>query len=91
MKLNPEMCLRIDGHINLPNSLPAEKSSWHWKLSDDRTKTVFNFLVKNEIDERRMKRKAFANWEMVYPKAKSEKFLKKNRRVEIMIVDCVVE
>ena len=88
MKLNPQTCIRIDGHINLPNRAPASKESWHWKLSDDRTKTVFNFLVAKGIDDRRMKRKAFANWEMVYPKATEEKFMKQNRRVEILIIDC---
>jgi outer membrane protein OmpA-like peptidoglycan-associated protein len=91
MKLNPEICIRIDGHINLTNQGPASKNSWHWKLSDDRTKTVYNFLVKNGVDERRMKRKAFANWEMVYPNARDERLMKKNRRVELMIIDCASE
>ena len=91
MKLNSKICIRIDGHINMPNQAPADQNSWHWKLSDDRTKTVYNFLVENGIDERRIKRKAFANWEMVYPKATSEIFMKKNRRVEILILDCTTE
>jgi len=83
-----DVCINIKGHVNYPNAPPVPISHNYYKLSEARAKTVYDYLVKNEINSQRMKHTGYGNWEMVYPNAKKEATMKKNRRVEIEIVSC---
>lgn len=99
MLSNPEICISINGHINLPFSSRRNLNSRlesqltnlntrHHDLSIARARRVYHFLIGNGIDEDRMVYKGFGNWEMVFPRASSEKEMAQNRRVEIRIIDC---
>jgi len=44
-------------------------------------------FVGQKINPQRMSFKGFGNWNMVYPKARTEDQQSKNRRVEIRIVE----
>lgn len=82
------VCIHIKGHVNYPNEPPVPPSHPYYKLSEARAKTVFKFLKKKGIQVARMKHSGYGNWQMVYPEAKVESLMKKNRRVEIEIIDC---
>ena len=83
-----DVCIHIKGHVNHPNAPPVPKSHNYYKLSQARAKTVYDYLSENGIVDQRMKHSGYGNWEMIYPKAKKESNMKKNRRVEIEIIEC---
>lgn len=82
MKNHPTVTIEIQGHVNAPgekNTLPQIK------LSGDRAVAVSKYLIESGIDASRMVTKGYGNSRMVYPRAKSEREFKKNRRVEVLI------
>lgn len=87
MELNDSIKVEIAGHINRPNYPPVDKLSWDFKLSVRRAKMVYDFLIKNDIPEERISYKGYGNFQMRFPKARSEKEQAQNRRVEIRIVE----
>ncbi|MEZ5041976.1 MAG: OmpA family protein [Saprospiraceae bacterium] len=87
MKLNPTFVIEIGGHINRPNQPRVARDSWHFELSQDRAKVVYDYLLANGIAAKRLSYKGYGNWEMPYPKAKSANEQQQNRRVEIRVVD----
>lgn len=87
MTLNPTTIIAIEGHINYPNNPKVEAGSTHFDLSERRAKMVYDYLLEKSISRKRMSFEGFGNWNMVYPKARSEELQLKNRRVEIRIVD----
>lgn len=87
MELNDSIKVEIAGHINRPNYPPVDELSWDFKLSVRRAKMVYDFLIKNNIPEERISYKGYGNFQMRFPKAKSEKEQAQNRRVEIRIVE----
>lgn len=84
-----DVCIHIKGHVNYPNAPPVPTSHNYYKLSEARARTVYDYLAENGIKSQRMKHTGYGNWEMVYPNAKKEAAMKKNRRVEIEIVSCL--
>ncbi|MFT6715957.1 MAG: outer membrane protein OmpA-like peptidoglycan-associated protein [Saprospiraceae bacterium] len=82
--MNTELALHIEiqGHVNGPKqkNIPAFQ-----KLSENRAKAVYDYLVKNGIDQKRMTHAGFGNTKMLFGKPKNESEMKKNRRVEILI------
>lgn len=87
MQLNPEMKIEIAGHVNRPNTPPVGKTSWDFKLSEDRAKTVYNYLLENGIPAKRLSWKGYGNHEMRFPRATLEKEQALNRRVEIRVLE----
>ncbi len=87
MELNDSIKVEIAGHINRPNYPPVDKLSWDYKLSVRRAKMVYEFLLENDIPEERISYKGYGNFQMRFPRAKSEKEQAQNRRVEIRIVE----
>lgn len=85
MKMNPDLVIEIGGHINRPNQPPVSRESWHYELSRDRAKVVFDYLLANEIDPKRISFKGYGNWKMRFPKARSAGEQQQNRRVEIRV------
>lgn len=88
LMLTSNVCIEIKGHINLPNEPDCEKDTRHYKLSVDRSQMVYDNMISKGIDSDRMLPRGYGNWEMLYPKATNEKYMEKNRRVEIKIIDC---
>jgi len=85
MKLNPDLVIEIGGHIKSPNQPPVSRESWHYQLSRDRAKVIYDYLLQNEVDPRRISYKGYGNWKMLFPKAKSRRDQQQNRRVEIRV------
>lgn len=88
MLADSDVCIEIEGHINLPNRPPCEKESWHYKLSSLRASMVLGAMVERGIDASRMLPQAYGNWHMLFPKATTEKEMKENRRVQVKIIKC---
>ncbi len=87
LQLNPGMKIEIAGHVNRPNSPPVGRDSWDYKLSEDRAKTVYNYLLDNGIASERISWKGYGNHEMRYPRATTEDQQALNRRVELRVLD----
>ncbi len=88
MEENPDVCIMIKGHINMPNSADVDPNSWSHHLSIARAKHIYDYLVSEQVDSTRMLYRGYGNLEMLYPKATSESEMAKNRRVEIEFVNC---
>lgn len=86
MQVNQSLIIEIAGHVNHPNTPPLKIGTWEHDLSERRAKRVFNYLTENGIQEERMSWKGYANWEMKFPNARSEKDQAANRRVEIRVM-----
>ncbi|MEM1124574.1 MAG: OmpA family protein [Bacteroidota bacterium] len=86
MELNDSIKIEIAGHINRPNHPPVDKLSWDYKLSVKRAKMVYDYLLAHNVSEGRISYKGYGNFQMRFPKAKTEQEQAQNRRVEIRIV-----
>lgn len=87
MQLNKAIQIEIAGHINLPNQPPADTSTFHYKLSVNRAKFLYDYLLDKGISADRMQFKGYGNSQMKYPKATTEKLMRLNRRVEIKVLE----
>lgn len=86
MRFDKNVHIEIGGHINYPSQPNVERTSWHFVLSEDRAKAVFNYLLENGIEEKRLSWKGYGNSKMVFPFASTEEEQEANRRVEIKVV-----
>lgn len=87
LRQNPAMKIEIAGHVNLPNNPPVSESAWEFKLSQDRAKTVYNYLLENGIPAERISWKGYGNHEMRFPHASTEAEQAMNRRVEMRVLE----
>ncbi|MDX1407921.1 MAG: OmpA family protein [Saprospiraceae bacterium] len=87
MEMNPTVSISIEGHVNFPNRPRVSRDSWEFDLSFRRAKLVYTFLTDHGINPDRLTFDGFGNWHMVYPEARVEAQMAKNRRVEIRITD----
>lgn len=87
MENMPELKINIVGHINLPGLTRVNKNSDFFRLSENRAKLIYNYLIDNGIAAARMQHEGKGNWEMKFPLAKSEYQMELNRRVEITILE----
>ena len=80
---NPGAKILVNGHVNAPDmrNLPKLK-----KLSKDRAKAVYDYLLEKGIDAGRVKYTGSGNSKMVYKKPLNEKQNEENRRVEITVI-----
>ncbi len=76
----------IIGHINEPGLTRTPRTNPNFKLSEDRAKLIYTYLLDKGIPSTRMQYKGKGNWEMKFPLAKSEYQMELNRRVEITIL-----
>jgi outer membrane protein OmpA-like peptidoglycan-associated protein len=82
MNDNPKLKIQIQGHICC-QTVPGQ-----YDVSGPRAKAIFNFLVQNKINRKRITYKGFGNSKPVQPiPEKTEQEEEDNRRVEIMIVE----
>jgi outer membrane protein OmpA-like peptidoglycan-associated protein len=88
MERNPGLEIEIQGHVNCPNGWSDcdNKVEFNMQLSVNRAKAVYDFIAKTGIDTNRMIFKGFGATRMIYPNARSEDKMEKNRRVEIVVM-----
>lgn len=84
MRENPKLKIEIGGHVDGPLSMSTR---YFQKLSDDRAKTVFTYLVNNKIESSRLRWKGYSNSMKIYEYPANENESKVNRRVEIKILE----
>ena len=79
---NPKLKIEIQGHIC------CQTVSGQYDVSESRAKAIFNFLVQNKINRKRITYKGFGTTKPVHPiPEKNDQEEEDNRRVEIMIVE----
>jgi outer membrane protein OmpA-like peptidoglycan-associated protein len=84
MRKNPDLEISIEGHTNGAGS-PSPKEQ-HIRLAGERAKAVYDYLVQQGIQKKRLSTISFGCDKMLYPKAKNEEEMSLNRRVEILVV-----
>ena len=81
----------IKGHVNWNPHLPHGSDSGYiakmYRLSADRAKVIYEFLMDQGIPPSRMTWKGMGNSEMVFPNASNDEEKRKNMRVEILILE----
>lgn len=83
MKNNSSLKIMIEGHTNgCPNGVEDSQI-----LSENRAKSIMNFLVSNGINQNRLMSKGFNCSKMLYPQMKTPLEQMMNRRVEILVTD----
>ena len=82
MEENPKLKIQIQGHIC------CQTKGDLLNLSTSRARTVYNYLLRNKIDRKRMSFKGFGTTRPLHPiPEKDEQEENENRRVEILIVE----
>jgi len=89
MQLHDKANIEIQGHMNFPRNLYASPMQvlYNRTLSHNRAKAIFNHLVKNGVDSRRMTYKGMSNFKMVYPIPKTSAEEDANKRVEVWVLE----
>lgn len=86
LKQNDDLKVELGGHINKPNQAMVEEGSSSFLLSQNRAKSVYNYLLSQEVDESQITYKGYGNWQMLYPNTTNPAEQQANRRVELKIV-----
>ena len=84
MILNKEIKIEIQGHVNAPGEKPDGKVQ---KLSEQRAKTAYIYLIENGVSKDRISYVGLGNTQMIYPAPKTKEEEEANRRVEILILE----
>ena len=87
MQFNPTYKVEIAGHINWPNLPKVIRNSEQFKLSEDRSKTVYEYLVQHGVASERLVPVGYGNWFMRFPYATNDAQQAANRRVEIKVLE----
>ena len=88
LNYNPTVNVEIQGHVNSPTSythLTNEQIKFNWKLSEDRAKAIYDYLIKNKIPSERLTYKGYGSTRMLFPNATTPREEQQNHRVEITI------
>ncbi|MBL4624965.1 MAG: OmpA family protein [Flavobacteriales bacterium] len=83
MDKNPTMIVKINGHVNAPK---MKNTSEIHKMSRDRAKAVYVYLIEHGVSKRRLKFEGYGNEQMIYPVPITHDQERMNRRVEIEIL-----
>lgn len=81
---NPTAKIMVNGHVNAPDMRNIPKLK---KLSKDRAKAVYDYLVEKGIEPSRIEYRGAGNSKMVYKKPLNAKQEEENRRVEISVIE----
>lgn len=95
---NPDVKIELQGHTNGNNKLKAKKSNknkepqWNFsgtakKLSLLRAEEIKSYLVSHGVNKNNIKTVGFGGDKMIVSNPKSPEALKKNARVEVVIVE----
>ncbi len=83
MTENPTVSIEVQGHVNGPT---YKNTKEFIELSTARAKTVYDFLLVNDIGPRRMSYVGYGNSKMLFPEPKNKEQSEANRRVEIKVL-----
>ena len=83
MQANPKVKVEIQGHVNGPT---YKNTKEFIDLSTSRAKSVYDFLMVNDIDPGNMTYVGKGNSEMLFPEPKNKDQSEANRRVEVKII-----
>jgi flagellar motor protein MotB len=73
----------VEGHVNGPT---FKNTKEFIQLSTARAKTVYDFLLVNDIEPARISYAGLGNSQMLYPEPKNKEQSEANRRVEIKVL-----
>lgn len=83
MQANPKVKVEIQGHVNGPT---YKNTKEFIELSTGRAKTVYDFLMVNDVDPKRISYAGLGNSQMLFPAPKNKDESEANRRVEVKII-----
>ena len=88
MKNNPSFEIKIEGHIccKLDEQDGLDLETNQYNLSEARAKYIYDILIEDGIDAKRLSYEGFARQRPLFPEEKTEQEKQANRRVEILIV-----
>lgn len=82
--------IEIVGHVNYPyqyNQNDTGMMQYNFKLSYDRARAVYDYLVENGVPAHVITYKGVGNTEMKFPMTYEESEMQQNRRVEVLILE----
>lgn len=89
MRTNPDLHIRIEGHIcchdGPGDGFDYDANDHH--LSENRARTIYDFLVENGIHENRLSYIGHSSKYRLYPEERTARERELNRRVEIVILE----
>ena len=85
---NSNVCIEIKGHVNRPEEGRSPVGSGDHTLSINRAHMVMKSMMNKGINPERIAANGYGNWEMLFPNGNTESQYTKNRRVEIVVIDC---
>ncbi len=83
LQANPKVKVEIQGHVNGPT---FKNTKEFIELSTSRAKTVYDFLIVNDVEPERISYAGLGNSQMLYPEPKNKEQSEANRRVEVKIL-----
>ncbi len=83
---NEDIKVEIGGHINVPFVRPEDITPRQLKISQDRAKAVYDYLIGKGINRSRIEYYGYGNSEMIHPQAQTNEQKAQNRRVEVKII-----
>ncbi len=83
MQENPNVKVEIQGHVNGPT---YKNTKEFIQLSTGRARTVYDFLLVNDVDPARVSYVGMGNSKMLYPDPKNKEESEANRRVEVKVL-----
>jgi outer membrane protein OmpA-like peptidoglycan-associated protein len=83
MQANPKVKVEIQGHVNGPT---YKNTKEFIELSTGRAKTVYDFLMINDVEPSRVSFVGLGNSQMLFPEPKNKEQSEANRRVEVKII-----
>ena len=82
MRRNAGVSVEIQGHVNAPGTSNKKEIK---SLSAERAKSVYDYLIKHDVDAARLTYKGYGNKQMIHPKPANEKQEAANRRVDVFV------
>ena len=82
MRRNVSISVEIQGHVNAPGTSNKKEIK---SLSADRAKSVYDYLIKHDVDAGRLTYKGYGNKQMIHSKPANEKQEAANRRVDVLV------
>lgn len=83
MLANPRVKVEVQGHVNGPT---YKNTKEFIELSTGRARTVYDFLMLNDVEPDRVTYVGLGNSQMLYPEPKNREQSEANRRVEVKII-----
>jgi len=80
---NPKVKIEVQGHVNGPT---FKNTKEFIALSTARAKTVYDFLLVNDVEPERISYQGLGNSQMIYPEPKNKEQSEANRRVEVKVL-----